>query len=216
VPVENAERSRVPIEIGTAGGVNAVARTLGQVCVSDFDVDRSVEINGFRVCSVERALLDACRILPRAKTRNIVGEAFRRGMTTELAVLKTLRQGRRGGRFLRTVVKSYSQVDSDVFGRKFLQLVHEAGIARPQAEFVIDANYADAAFIRLDFYWAEQNLAVELDGFAYHSTAADVRRDRERQNAIVQHGITLYRYTWSDVTEFRQRTIRQLRAAFSS
>jgi hypothetical protein len=216
IPEWRAERSRVPIEIGTAGGVNALARALGQVCVSDFDIARSVAIDGFRVCSVERALLDACRILPRSVARDVVGEALRRGKTTQTQVLKTLRAGRRGGTLLRQLVNSFSAVNRDVFGRRFLELCEQAQFPAPVSEYVLDLSYGDASHIRLDFYWPTLNVAVELDGFAYHSTAADLRRDRQRQNVIIQAGITLLRYTWSDVTTDGKRTIKQLQTALSS
>ncbi|HEY7007563.1 MAG TPA: DUF559 domain-containing protein [Jatrophihabitantaceae bacterium] len=43
-------------------------------------------------------------------------------------------------------------------------------------------------------------LAVEIDGFAYHSGADRFQRDRSRQNDLVGLGWTVLRFTWTDLS----------------
>jgi very-short-patch-repair endonuclease len=62
-------------------------------------------------------------------------------------------------------------------------------------------------------------LAVEIDGFAVHRTAADRARDLARQNALVEAGWTVLRFTWDDLQDADRfvatvlRVLRRLPAA---
>lgn len=54
----------------------------------------------------------------------------------------------------------------------------------------------------LDIGFAASKLAIELDGFRYHSDPVAFERDRIKQNLLTLHGWTVLRYT--------SRTIRQM------
>jgi very-short-patch-repair endonuclease len=41
----------------------------------------------------------------------------------------------------------------------------------------------------IDFYWPEQRVAVELDGYPYHSTLTALERDRRKDAAFKAAGI---------------------------
>jgi very-short-patch-repair endonuclease len=47
----------------------------------------------------------------------------------------------------------------------------------------------------------QRRLAIEVDGMAYHVDVERFRRDRSRQNALVELGWTVLRFTWADVSE---------------
>ena len=44
-------------------------------------------------------------------------------------------------------------------------------------------------------------IAIEIDGFAYHSDRARYQQDRNRQNLLVLDGWTVLRFTWEDITD---------------
>jgi very-short-patch-repair endonuclease len=44
-------------------------------------------------------------------------------------------------------------------------------------------------------------LAIEIDGWAYHSDVDRFQRDRRRQNVLVALGWTVLRFTWADLTQ---------------
>ena len=44
-------------------------------------------------------------------------------------------------------------------------------------------------------------MAVEVDGWAWHSDPARFQRDRARQNTLVRGGWTVLRFTWLDLHE---------------
>lgn len=54
-------------------------------------------------------------------------------------------------------------------------------------------------------------LAIEADGYRFHSTAWDWRRERARQNALIRLGWTVYRITWDDVVTGERRVIEDIR-----
>lgn len=44
-------------------------------------------------------------------------------------------------------------------------------------------------------------LAVEVDGWAFHSGVDRFRADRRKQNALTLAGWTVVRFTWTDLVE---------------
>ena len=65
----------------------------------------------------------------------------------------------------------------------------------------------------VDVYWAEQKLAVQLDGFEFHRTRRDHERDAASNRDLELVGIRVMRLTWDDVTVHGQRTLRRVRLA---
>ena len=65
----------------------------------------------------------------------------------------------------------------------------------------------------LDFAFVEKMVAVEVDGWAWHSDAVRFRRDRQRQNTLVLGGWTVLRFTWHDLTQRPDGVIADIRAA---
>jgi len=68
----------------------------------------------------------------------------------------------------------------------------------------------------VDFCFPAQRLAVEIDGFAYHSGVAEFRRDRQRQNILVSAGWTVLRFTWWDLLERPETVAMQVLHALSA
>lgn len=65
----------------------------------------------------------------------------------------------------------------------------------------------------IDLAFPAVRLAVELDGWAFHSDVERFRNDRRKQNALVGAGWTVLRLTWRDVRDRPQDTIARIRAA---
>ena len=66
---------------------------------------------------------------------------------------------------------------------------------------------------RVDFAYPELKLAIEVDGFAAHSTVDAFRRDRVRQNALVAAGWTVLRFTWPEVDACAPQVGQTIRSA---
>ena len=63
----------------------------------------------------------------------------------------------------------------------------------------------------IDCRWEEDDVTVELDSYAYHSTRQSWELDRERERAARKRGDRLERFTWEDVTERADETVEVLR-----
>ena len=53
----------------------------------------------------------------------------------------------------------------------------------------------------IDFYWPDARLAVEIDGYRFHSTKTRVTRDRRKDAELAAHGITVIRFTWDQLVD---------------
>lgn len=99
-----------------------------------------------------------------------------------------------------------------------------AGGARSEAERLLhrllrrasvtgwEANTEHCGYI-LDVAFPDLKLAIEIDGFAWHSGATEFRYDRRRQNVLVENGWTVLRFTWADLTEHPRRVLAEICAA---
>jgi very-short-patch-repair endonuclease len=72
------------------------------------------------------------------------------------------------------------------------------GLPEPQRQFTVQV---DGNTFRLDFAYPERRLAIELDGYAFHSSPERFRADRERQNLVSLAGWLVLRFTWHDITQ---------------
>ncbi|MGH3714486.1 MAG: endonuclease domain-containing protein [Micromonosporaceae bacterium] len=64
----------------------------------------------------------------------------------------------------------------------------------------------------VDVAFVASRVAVEIDGWAYHSDPARFQADRRRQNRLVSAGWTVLRFTWHDLTTRPDEVIHTLRS----
>lgn len=77
------------------------------------------------------------------------------------------------------------------------------------------ANYRVGDY-RVDVGFPGPKVAIEVDGFAFHSGVDEFQIDRFRQNGIVLLKWQVLRFTWLDLTEYPQRVLAMIRAAISA
>jgi len=53
----------------------------------------------------------------------------------------------------------------------------------------------------IDLAYPEHHVAIELDGWAHHSTRAAFDHDRARANDLTLQGWNVYRFTWTMADE---------------
>jgi very-short-patch-repair endonuclease len=64
----------------------------------------------------------------------------------------------------------------------------------------------------VDVAFGQVRLAIEVDGWAFHTTPARFQRDRQRQNRLVAAGWTVLRFTWHDLTDRPDYVLATVRA----
>ncbi len=83
--------------------------------------------------------------------------------------------------------RTFRLTDSEL-ERRFLRLVHDAGLPSPQTGVWLNG-------FRVDFFWPELGLVAETDGLRYHRTPAEQARDRRRDQVQTAAGLTTLRFT---------------------
>ena len=74
------------------------------------------------------------------------------------------------------------------------------------------ANQRVAGY-EVDILFRTAKVAIEIDGFAFHSDPEAFQRDRTKQNAIALSGYQILRFTWLDLVEYPERVIAEIRRA---
>ena len=89
------------------------------------------------------------------------------------------------------------------------QLLRDAGIGGWKANYRVGGYRVDVGF-------PAQKVAIEVDGFAFHSDPDAFQIDRRRQNDLVLLGWQVLRFTWLDLTAYPDRVIALIRSAISA
>lgn len=172
-----------------------------------------LRLDGHRVTSVSRTLLDLAACAPPAVVAHAVHEAEvqRRLRPAELAGA----HGRRGAPLARRLAADRLPVEGDLrqrLERDFAAFRRARGYPSATTNAWLRMRDPDG-WIRLDVLWREIGLAVELDGRAVHATQRNFDEDRRRDRRVkVQHGIDVVRATWRHVHDEADELDRDLRA----
>lgn len=162
------------------------------------------EIEGIPVTRPVRTFLDLGGVLSPQQLEEVLNEGLRRNLVSIPAIwqrMEELGPLRRGAGRVRKVLAAHvpgQRAPESVLETRFLQLVRAAGLTMPvsQHEVRVDGKVVG----RIDFAYPEFNLAIELDGQAYHFGERADRRDRERENTLVALHWRVLRFDWKDVT----------------
>jgi hypothetical protein len=181
-------------------------------------VDRG---DGVRVTSPPRTVFDLARFLSDDRLESIVEQVLSDELTsvpTLLAAGRRLRQrGRTGsarfGRVLDSRPIWLKPVGSD------LELLVEraivaAGLPRPIRQFEI--RLPSGELIRLDFFWPEERVALEVDHVTWHGGRLDATADKRRDRQLRRIGISTLRVTDDDVRQRLPAIVDDLRVILTS
>lgn len=150
------------------------------------------------VTTVERTLLDCAGGLPTRVVGKALDSALRKDLTTIEAMYEGLGRdggrGVRGTKRLRQVLAQRMYDGSTDSGAEYdlLYFMRLAGLPEPE----LDHELFPRGGRRVpDFYWAGLRKAVEVDGVDAHSSADRLDDDLDRQNAIMDLGIEIRRFS---------------------
>jgi very-short-patch-repair endonuclease len=135
-------------------------------------------MDGIPVTSIARTLLDLADVVEAQGLRRLCTEAERLEHLDRASITALLDRtsGRRGTGALRALlaedVAEEARTDSE-FELEFFDLLRDADVPMPVAGAVVDGYKVDA-------YWPEANLVVELDGYEYHRDREAFERDRRK------------------------------------
>ncbi|HEX9823351.1 MAG TPA: type IV toxin-antitoxin system AbiEi family antitoxin domain-containing protein [Actinomycetota bacterium] len=179
---------------------------------------RAATVGAIPVTDVPRTLLDLGSVTRPAIVEQALDDALRRGLCTldELRVrLKSDGgRGRRGAGVLRALLDERdpaSAAHESLLETRLARLIADAYLPPPIPQY--EVRDGARLIARVDFAWPDELVAVEADGYRFHSGAAAWRRDRARRNELTRRGWGVFHVTWHDVTKRPNALILELREA---
>jgi very-short-patch-repair endonuclease len=167
-------------------------------------------LRGLPVTALPLTVLDAAAALGNDSGRALVDRALQRRMSfAELHAAYCRSLGRHGSPWLGRLLQQAADQACSQAERVLHRLLRRARIVGWVANYKVVAG---VEYI-LDVAVVEHRLAIEVDGWAWHSDIDRFTYDRHRQNALVLEGWTVLRFTWHDLTARPEAVIAQIRAA---
>jgi very-short-patch-repair endonuclease len=164
-----------------------------------------VERNGLRVTALPLTVVEAAA--RRGGGARLMDSALQRHVELPQLWNAHLRnKGRHGSPAARRLLQAASDGARSAAERLLIKLLRDNNITGWKA------NYPFAGF-KIDVAFPGEKVAIETDGWAFHSGQEDFQNDRERQNKIALLGWKVLRFTWLDLTEYPQRVLAEIRFA---
>lgn len=168
------------------------------------------EVDGIRVTTVPRTLLDLAAVLSPRQLSYAVDWAERLQIFDLAAVDDVLSRarGRRGAKALREAVRGWLPKDHrNEFEAGFQEFVRATALPTPRYNVFVDGEQYRH---EVDAFWPQHRLIVQLDSFDYHRTRRDREKDATSDADLELAGYRVVQLTWDDVTVHRHRTRRRL------
>jgi very-short-patch-repair endonuclease len=154
---------------------------------------------GLRVTTRRRSALDHLALSPVAEATVFADRALSQGWLRLPDLQRRLTSRTRGNPVIRKVLATVLTGAEAESERRLHRLLRSAGITGWAANHPVTIGGRLVA--RIDLAFVARRIAIEVDGFAYHSDRARFQRDRSRQNLLVGLGWTVLRFTWSDLND---------------
>jgi hypothetical protein len=163
-------------------------------------------VDGFPSTNIGRTLVDLAAVTAMPRIEEAMDDAFRRRLIAPAefwdVIDRVARPNRRGSRRIRRIaaVRSGQQTVDSPLEDRFLRLLTRHGLPRPTAQYEIFENGMCVA--RLDFAYTDSMLAIEVDGFRWHSSRIALQRDAARQRVLAARGWRVMHVTDLDLADF--------------
>ncbi|MFN2594228.1 MAG: endonuclease domain-containing protein [Actinomycetota bacterium] len=184
--------------------------------LSDSDV---TEVTGIPATTPARTVIDLGSEIDSERLEVAVESALRKKLTTLPDISKGLaRRGGRGVRGTAVLRKVLARLEvggpptRSILEQKMRRLLTHAGLPRMVREYKV--TLAGRTFF-LDFCYPEVKVAVEVEGWEWHSGRRKWQNDLERRNLLSGAGWLILNFTWTDVCERPQLVASQIARAVS-
>ena len=166
-----------------------------------------IERRGLRVTEPALTVVEAS--VRRAGGAKLMDRALQGELElTQLWRAHLRNKGRHGAPAARRLLQAASNGARSEAERLLVNLLREAGFTGWKTNYPVGGYKVDVGF-------PAAKVALEADGWAFHSDEQAFQIDRKRQNAITLLGWQILRFTWLDLTEYPQRVIAEIAAALA-
>lgn len=163
---------------------------------------------GIPVTSPVQTLIDLAARHDARRMERAMNEADHLGLVRTDDLRKALEEhpGEPGVARLRAIIDraTFRYTRSDL-EQAFLPLARRAGLASPLTSVWVDGH-------EVDFHFPDLGLVVEADSLTYHRTAAEQKKDHERDQAHTAAGLWTLRFTHGQIRYEPESVVRTLRA----
>ncbi|HQZ37305.1 MAG TPA: hypothetical protein PK020_22965 [Ilumatobacteraceae bacterium] len=163
-----------------------------------------VFIDGLPVTNPARTIIDIAPFHPAKRLTAILDGALRDRLLTEESLLTRIAQIRSQGRYgipqLLGVIEGSeaSRGGHSWLERRYLELAASAGLPPPETQRIV--GRVDDRLIRVDCYYPDVDMVVELLGYRWHRSKSQLSRDAERVNRMTLDGRLVLQFTYEQVT----------------
>jgi hypothetical protein len=170
-----------PRQVRSLPGIRVYGRRSGLIR----EFDKGIPVTSIQEMMVDLAATSGLRVVNRA-----LGQLDFRKLLDVNSLLQACGSGQRGATRLREAIDGYDPRRKYANGpleENFLDLCERRGLPLPLLNLYVHD-------IKVDAYWPQQRLAVELDSELSHSSPGQRRRDRRNDLELRGHGLTVLRY----------------------
>lgn len=155
------------------------------------------------VTAPARTLIELARFETPGVLAATLDSAIREGRVSEdllhRRVVDLRSQGRYGLPVLHEVLAGYEAVrgGDSWLEREYLKLIAAAGLPKPESQSVLSRS--GDRLVRVDFRFPGTQVVVEVLGYKWHRSRAQMNRDAERYNVLLSEGFLPYQFTYPQV-----------------
>lgn len=178
-------------------------------------------VDAIPVTTVARTLIDLASVASRETLEEALDDALRRRLVSLPRLRWRLSELSRCGRPGIVAISSLlgardpsSAVPRSVFETRLLRVLKAAGLPAPTLQHQVRDDRRVIAVV--DFAFPAARLAIEADGYRWHSGRARWEHDLARRNALTSLGWRVLHITWTDLTTNPTAMIHRIETALGS
>lgn len=173
-------------------------------------------VDGVLVTTAVRTVFDLAHKMGLRKIAKLIDQ-LRMAKVVSLDDVKIIlgevaRRGKPGTKVIRDYIKEcQSASGSSPLEDRASQIFKDAGLPEPIREFPIPWDTQS----RFDFAFLEFQIAIEVDGYGYHSDLNQFSKDRKRDREALIHGWRTLRFTFDDIFKRPHAVIKDIKAVMN-
>lgn len=206
------------VEVSTTRRMRRAGITVHFSYVPECDRAR---VTAIPVTDVTRTLLDLGAVTEEEMVEVALDDALRRGLTSIPRLRWRLEElaskGRRGVGVLRGLLNARDLTKAppeSVLEARLIRMLRRARLPEPTKQY--EVRQRGRLLARVDLAYPELRVAIEADGYRYHSGRVAWQRDLERRNELTSHGWRVIHVTWKDVVSDGQKIVGEIRRALGN
>jgi very-short-patch-repair endonuclease len=180
--------------------------------VRDLRDDEVTTLDGIRITTPARTLLDIAGVLTSREVEQATAKALRLRLVTrdDIRLMVERHPLHRGAALLRLVLEadsglSFTRSEAE---EKLLDITRRGRLPAPKLNVIV-LEY------EVDLLWRGARLVAEVDGYAFHASLRSFAADRKRDAELTAAGYRVLRFTWPDLTDDRLSTVVRLAQALA-